>query len=79
MPDKSVCPLLDNPHQYIPDTLNLNEDTEAKSYWFDCFVGMVKKFAQQAERSQENDPTAATRAQLFQNDYLQKLHLMENW
>lgn len=58
-----MCTLLLDAHTYDPDTLDLNEDDEARDYWIDCFQQLAKKFAVQAARSEQNDPTAKERAQ----------------
>lgn len=63
MSDSKVCALLLDPQTYVPDTLDLNEDDEARHYWIDCFQQLAKKFAVQAARSEQNDPTAKERAQ----------------
>lgn len=47
-----ICSLLLDPSTYIPDTLNLNADEEARQYWFNCFGQLIKKFSEQAARSE---------------------------
>ncbi|CAD7092401.1 unnamed protein product [Hermetia illucens] len=76
MCEKTICPLLENPNGYNPDTLDLAKNPEARDYWHKCFVRLVDKFAQQAIASQENDPTAADRAKEFKQAYINKLNLL---
>ena len=33
------CPLLDDPDEYIADTIDLLRDSDARSYWLTCFKG----------------------------------------
>ena len=40
-----VCPLLLDPSSYIPDTVDLMHDVDARNYWLKCFAdgaGKVK-------------------------------------
>jgi len=32
-----IFPLLENPCQYVPDTVDLSVDSEAREYWLQCF------------------------------------------
>lgn len=65
MSRSKVCSLLLDPKTYDPDTLDLNQDDEARDYWIDCLLQLAKKFAMRAARSQHNDPTAKGRAQQY--------------
>lgn len=58
-----MCELLLDPKTYNPDTLDLNEDNEARDYWIECFMELAKKFSVHAARSEPDDPTANGRAQ----------------
>lgn len=80
MCDRSkICPLLENPDLYIPDTIpDLNKDEEAKEYWLDCFNILVKKFSNFAKLSQINDLTSDQRAIKFQDDYLERINNLRN-
>lgn len=81
MCDRSkICPLLENPDLYNPDTIpDLNEDKEARKYWLECFYGLVKKFSNFAKLSQiNNDLTADQRAIKFQDDYLERINNLRN-
>lgn len=70
MNEENICTYLFDPVGYNPDTLDLNNDADARSYWFQCFNELAKKFAQQAAKSQCSDPTAANRAQAFERNYI---------
>lgn len=71
--DTSSFPLLLDPKEYNPDTVDLKSDEEARDYWFECFNGLIKKFSVQAALSQRNDPTANDRASNFYEDYINKI------
>lgn len=61
-----VCSLLLDPTTYTPDTLNLNADEEARQYWFNCFEQLIKKFSEQAARSETfRDSQADERARRY--------------
>lgn len=63
MSDSKVCSLILDPLTYDPDTLDLNQDEEAREYWIECFLQLTKKFSIQAAKSEHADPTAKGRAQ----------------
>ncbi|XP_055387622.1 4'-phosphopantetheine phosphatase [Condylostylus longicornis] len=69
----STC-LLYDPSNYYCDTINLSQDHIAKDYWFDCIQDLVKVFANQAAKSQKNDPTSKTRSEQFHQDYIESLN-----
>lgn len=71
-------PLLYDPDEYDPDTVNLKKDHEAKEYWFKCFDQLIKKFSVQAAWSQRNDPTANDRAASFYQDYISRIDKLKN-
>lgn len=58
-----ICSLLLDPNTYNPDTLDLNADSEARTYWFDCLTVLMRKFSVQAARSCKNETTAQARAE----------------
>lgn len=59
-----VCSLLLDPSSYTPDTLDLNQDEEARQYWFECFGQLITKFSEQAARSESlQNKDTNTRAQ----------------
>ncbi|XP_036328282.1 4'-phosphopantetheine phosphatase-like [Rhagoletis pomonella] len=66
--------LLKDPGSYTPDTIDLNQDKDAASYWFPCFRNLIEKFATQAAESQrQTDATAIERSEKFRKSYLEKL------
>lgn len=83
MCELQCCALLHDGGTYNPDMLDLNKDTKAATYWFQCFRDMIAKFATQAsassvEEQEQNLPgTAMERAEQFRIAYLQKLEEYE--
>ncbi|XP_054271885.1 4'-phosphopantetheine phosphatase isoform X2 [Macrosteles quadrilineatus] len=74
----SFCPLLADPANYVPDTVDLNGDQEAREYWLDCFENSIGKYVQKAVESQPESKTAAARGQQLMDKYLARLrHLKE--
>ncbi|XP_046667843.1 4'-phosphopantetheine phosphatase [Homalodisca vitripennis] len=72
------CPLLADPTNYVPDTVDLNADHEAREYWLQCFESQVDKFVQKAIESQPQSKTAPTRGQQLKEKYLSRLqHLKQ--
>lgn len=74
----NLCTLLASADTYHPDTLDLNQDLEAKHYWFGCFTNMVNKFERQALASQPKDDTAKVRAQAFRENCIDEFHQLQN-
>ncbi|KFB44943.1 hypothetical protein ZHAS_00012854 [Anopheles sinensis] len=74
----TLCSLLASADTYHPDTLDLNQDLEAKHYWFGCFTNMVMKFERQASASQPKDDTAKARAQAFRENCIDEFHQLQN-
>ena len=35
------CPLLEDPQEYIADTVDLLRDHDARAYWLTCFKGAL--------------------------------------
>uniref|UniRef100_A0A023F3Z0 4'-phosphopantetheine phosphatase n=2 Tax=Triatoma infestans TaxID=30076 RepID=A0A023F3Z0_TRIIF len=68
------CPLLANPASYIPDTVDLNADEEARNYWLDCFEKSIDKYVDAAMSSQADSETAPERAKQFKEKYIKRLH-----
>ncbi|XP_059610654.1 4'-phosphopantetheine phosphatase [Phlebotomus argentipes] len=68
------CPLLLDAKKYNPDTLNLTDDAEVRSYWFTCFRDLVRKFAIQARKSELESDDACKRAERFQQDFLNRMN-----
>ncbi|XP_040570261.1 4'-phosphopantetheine phosphatase isoform X2 [Lepeophtheirus salmonis] len=72
------CPLLEDPKNYIPDTVDLSRDSDAREYWLKCFEESLGKFANRAEQSeealdQETEKKIKARSRRFQEEYLKKL------
>ncbi|XP_075235661.1 4'-phosphopantetheine phosphatase-like isoform X2 [Lycorma delicatula] len=74
----AFCPLLSDPANYIPDTVDLNADQEAREYWLQCFEESVDKFVGHAIASQPHSKTAQERAQLFRDKYVTRLHHLQH-
>uniref|UniRef100_A0A0A9YJQ4 4'-phosphopantetheine phosphatase n=3 Tax=Lygus hesperus TaxID=30085 RepID=A0A0A9YJQ4_LYGHE len=75
---RTFCPLLSDPAQYIPDTVDLNADHEARTYWLDCFESTIDKFVDAAVASQADDETAVERATHFKEKYIKRLQHLRN-
>ncbi|KAJ4429005.1 hypothetical protein ANN_26001, partial [Periplaneta americana] len=74
----TYCPLLFDPSNYIPDTVDLTQDTEAREYWLQCFEESVDKFVTRAIHSQPHSMTAKERAQKFKEKYISRLHYLKH-
>ncbi|XP_067014229.1 4'-phosphopantetheine phosphatase [Anabrus simplex] len=74
----TFCPLLADPANYIPDTVDLTQDTEAREYWLQCFEESVDKFVSRAIQSQPHSPTAKERAHSFKEKYMSRLHYLKH-
>lgn len=72
-----VCPLLADPATYIPDTLDLRTDSDARAYWINCLCDLSKKFASQAAKSQSQDETAQGRSSQYVKTYINELQKIE--
>lgn len=73
------CPLLKPGATYLPDTINLSEDVDARKYWLDCLGELTKRFVYKASYLHPGDLTAVNRAEKCRNMYLQVLDsLKEN-
>ena len=68
---KSICPLLRDPHQYLPDTIDLTSNAEQRNYWLPCLENLVRKFVDKASVLNPQKPNATEKAehcfQLFHN------------
>ncbi|XP_053403677.1 4'-phosphopantetheine phosphatase-like [Mercenaria mercenaria] len=69
------CPLLLDQDSYLPDTVDLTQDPQAREYWLQCFVDSIEKQEEQAIKSQAsiNLEDARSRAAQFKQKYLQRL------
>ncbi|XP_014245904.1 pantothenate kinase 4 isoform X2 [Cimex lectularius] len=70
---RKFCPLLLNTAHYVPDTMDLIIDHEARVYWLDCFEESIRKFADAAIKSQPESKTAVERANQFKEKFLRRL------
>lgn len=71
-----ACPLLLDPSSYIPDTVDLMHDVDARTYWLQCFADSVDKNMMLAINSQAEEPDVAERANMYREKYLTKLHTL---
>lgn len=68
------CPLLEDPGEYVPDTVDLTQDADAREYWLVCFEDAIDKFVYRAIQSQIHCPDADRRAKIFKEKYISRLH-----
>ncbi|XP_057666278.1 4'-phosphopantetheine phosphatase-like [Diorhabda carinulata] len=61
--EKLKCPLLKYPENYNPDSLDLENNPEAREYWLDCLDQMAKKFVGKVKDLQPDDPSATEKAE----------------
>ncbi|XP_050719238.1 4'-phosphopantetheine phosphatase-like isoform X2 [Eriocheir sinensis] len=71
-------PLLACPKEYVPDTVDLTKDKEARDYWLSCFESSLESFVDRAISSQPNIPDSQERANKFRDKYLQRLRNLKN-
>ncbi|KAK6178482.1 hypothetical protein SNE40_013268 [Patella caerulea] len=71
------CPLLLDAQNYLPDTVDLTQDEEAREYWLQCFTNGVDKTKQQAIKSQAQSSDAEKRAEKFVIRYLDRLKVLK--
>ena len=38
-----TCPMLLHPASYLPDTVDLTQDHDARDYWLQCFTDAIDK------------------------------------
>lgn len=67
------CPLLKEPVDYVPDTVDLTQDASARDYWLVCFEEAIDKFVERAIQSQIHHSDAQERAKIFKEKYLSRL------
>lgn len=70
----SFFPLLNTTEEYVPDTVDLTKDEEARNYWLSCFEGSLGSFVDRAISSQPDSSDSAERANKFRDKYLKRLH-----
>nr|CAD7596981.1 unnamed protein product [Timema genevievae] len=73
----TYCPLLAHPALYIPDTVDLTQDTEAREYWLQCFEEAAGKYESRAVSSQPMSDTAKDRARKFKEKYVSRLQYLK--
>lgn len=62
---------------YQPDTLNLNDNPESKTYWFLCFQDLIGRLSKQASKSC-NEEDAEIRAENLRKHYIEELTLLQD-
>ncbi|CAL4163602.1 unnamed protein product, partial [Meganyctiphanes norvegica] len=67
-------PLLTTSQEYVPDTVDLTKDKEARDYWLSCFEGSLDSFVTRAISSQPNSTDSTERANKFRDKYQKRLH-----
>ncbi|KAK3925782.1 4'-phosphopantetheine phosphatase [Frankliniella fusca] len=70
------CPLLADPADYTPDTVNLTQDNDARHYWLDSFETSVDKYVQRAVLSQPDSETAEERGQKFKDKFVARIRYL---
>ncbi|XP_059469854.1 4'-phosphopantetheine phosphatase isoform X1 [Neocloeon triangulifer] len=70
-------PILADPENYNPDTVDLNKDAEARNYWLECFRDATSKYVDRAIQSQPHSETAEERAHKFRDKYLNRLQYLQ--
>ncbi|XP_078498599.1 4'-phosphopantetheine phosphatase isoform X1 [Lissotriton helveticus] len=71
-------PLLYDPSSYIPDTVDLTEDSLAREYWLSCFEESLNGVTKRAIASQPESSDAAERAEKFKQKYWNKLQTLRH-
>ncbi|CAL1543269.1 unnamed protein product [Lymnaea stagnalis] len=71
------CPLLLDVISYLPDTVDLTQDIDARNYWLKCFADGAKKTHDLAVKSQPHEQDASERADKFLKKYLERLKSLE--
>ncbi|MFH4980115.1 hypothetical protein AB6A40_006824 [Gnathostoma spinigerum] len=69
-------PLLRRDVVYVPDTVSLNSDPDARDYWFSCMEDAIEKTVLKALESQSRCPDAAQRAAKVRKKYLGHLKML---
>ncbi|XP_050435430.1 4'-phosphopantetheine phosphatase isoform X2 [Adelges cooleyi] len=72
----TFCPLLMDPASYIPDTVDLNSDKEAREYWLDCFEQSIENYVSYAVASQPTSDTAKSRSEKFKEKFIARVKLL---
>ncbi|XP_041945360.1 4'-phosphopantetheine phosphatase isoform X2 [Alosa sapidissima] len=69
-------PLLQDPSSYIPDTMDLTEDSHAREYWLYCFEEALDGVVKRAVASRPDLPEATEQAEKFRQKYRHKLQTL---
>ncbi|XP_045715647.1 4'-phosphopantetheine phosphatase [Phyllostomus hastatus] len=71
-------PLLRDPSSYVPDTVDLTDDAQARKYWLTCFEEALDGVVKRAVASQPGSVDAAERAEKFRHKYWEKLQTLRH-
>eukprot|EP00088_Acartia_fossae_P030687 TRINITY_DN3168_c0_g1_i2.p1 TRINITY_DN3168_c0_g1~~TRINITY_DN3168_c0_g1_i2.p1 ORF type:complete len:628 (-),score=114.81 TRINITY_DN3168_c0_g1_i2:357-2132(-) len=71
------CPLLENADAYIPDSVDLTHDHDARDYWLQCFQDSLPKFTDRAIDSQASATDVNERADKFKEKFSTRLHMLK--
>ncbi|KAF3820404.1 hypothetical protein GH733_015913 [Mirounga leonina] len=71
-------PLLLDPSSYVPDTVDLTDDSLARKYWLTCFEEALDGVVKRAVASQPGSVDAAERAEKFRQKYWSKLQTLRH-
>ena len=72
------CPLLDDPDEYVADTVDLLRDHDARNYWLTCFKDSLPKFTERAVESQVQVTDVNERAERFKDKFLSRVRMLES-
>lgn len=61
---QGICPLLKEPDNYNPDTIDLMNNIKERNYWLPCLQQLVKKFVSRAGGLNPDYPQATEKAEL---------------
>lgn len=67
---ENVCPLLQNPETYNPDTIDLIKNNAERDYWLPTIKNLVKRITGKAKTLHPNYQKASEKAEVC----LQKFH-----
>lgn len=61
---ENICPLLENPEVYNPDTVDLIKNSADRDYWLLAIENLVKKIAGKAKTLNPNHQKASEKAEV---------------
>jgi len=73
----SFCPLIEDPTEYVADTVDLAKDHDARDYWLQCFKESLPKFTERAVASQSHAPDVQARAEKFRDKFSSRLQMLQ--